>query len=236
MNKDTELRSCTNGVVAKARATRRLLADRTLELNRSSHQPIHKIEAEWLESSFEPHGWITLETVVNKPMYEWRKIIQAYFSRVGRVHKQHVHALVRAGIQPNSIASNKAHFHIIYRFEHKVVCTRAMELMWKQVVRKILRKQDKPSVGDRLDEIELGVIVDCDWNAHLPKEEKDLYAHAYPYRRINDPDNNGTIIQYTVDPKKHPVEWYLIGCPKYLSRCRRGKCEHHKRKHMMIHS
>ena len=236
MNNETEVSKQRSVVEVFASKANIRLGTRTIEVERVGKQPIHKIEARWVERSFEPHGWITLETVVKKPMDEWRKIIQAYLSKIGKIHKQHVHAIVRAGVQPKSLEKNKIHFHILYRFEHRVVCTRVMELMWKQTVRKILRKGDSLSVGDRLDEIELGVIVDCDWDTHLPKEEKDLYAHAYPYKRINDPENNGTMIQYTIDPMKHPTEWYLVGCPKYLSRCRRGKCEHHKRKHMVLHS
>jgi hypothetical protein len=104
-----------------------------------------------------------------------------------------------------------------------------MELVWKRQIRKILRKDNKASVSDRLDEVELGVIIDCGIDRHLNKSEKDFYAHAYPYESVK-------TIEYTLDPKKQPDEWYLVGCPKYLSSCRRGKCEHHRKKHLMVNS
>jgi hypothetical protein len=236
MINETEVGKEAKGFVAFSTDAQVRLGRRTIEVHRVHKKPLHKIEASWVERNFKPHGWITLELVKKKSEDECRKIIKAYLSRVGKIHKQHVHALVRGGTQKNSMSKGKLHFHILYRFEHTEVCTRVMELVWKQMVRKILRKEDKPSPADRLDELELGVIVDCGLHRHLPKEEKDMYAHAYPYKRIHNPDNKGTTIEYSIDPKKHPIEWYLVGCPKFLSRCRRGKCEHHKKKHLMVHS
>jgi hypothetical protein len=236
MNDETEVRKQDSVVEVFASKANIRLGNRTIEVERFGKQPLHKIEAKWLEGSFEPHGWITLETVVKKPMDEWRKIIQAYLARVGKIHKQHVHAIVRGGVQRKSFEKNKIHFHILYRFERRVVCTRVMELMWKQVIRKILRKGGKPTLNDLIEAKEMKAIIKSGVCIDLPKKEKGFYAHAYEYKRINDPDNKGTMIQYTIDPIRHPTDWYLVGCPKCLSRCRRGKCEHHKREHMVLHS
>ena len=236
MRNETEISKQSHGLVSFAKEAKLRIGRRTIDVRRVRRKRLHSIEAVWTEKVFKPHGWITLEIVKSKNQDECKKIITAYLCKIGEINKQHITALVRGGIQKHSTQKGKLHFHILYRFEHTQVCTRVMELVWKRMIRKILRKDDKPSLGDRIDELELGVIVDHNINLHLSKEEKDLYAHAYPYKQIDDPDNKGTTIQYSIDPDKHPIEWYLIGCPKYLSKCRQGKCEHHKNKYSMVHS
>jgi hypothetical protein len=219
----------TKELVAYAERAKLRLGTRTIEVHRVRKKPLHKIEAEWTEKDFEPHGWITLELGKKLKLDDWKRIIRAYFRRVGKINKQHIEYLLYGGIQRKSFTKGKLHFHIPYHFEHTQVCTRVMELMWKQTVRKILRKNDKPSLEDISDEIELGVMLDCGLHRHLPKEEKDFHAYAYEYKRINDPSNKGTTIQYIMEPKKHKCYGHYVACPKYLAQCRRGKCEHHKR-------
>lgn len=219
--------SCT--VVHFARVQKDKLTTRTNDPRRVTAFRREQFKARWIETNFKPDGWITLE-VVNPKLKEedLRKIVRSYLCNVGKINKQHVFAWVRWGVQNNSIHKNKLHFHILYRFEKKHVCTRVMELVWQRHIRKILNKDKNKKVLCDLDQLVFDVCIDHGIHLDYEKQYKDYWAHAYDYKKMDDHTNKGTVIQYCCDEDKHPEQEYMIGCPKYLQSCRKGKCKHYK--------
>lgn len=185
----------------------------------------------WFESVFKPHGYITIEIGFTKREEEVLRIVQAYFAKVARISNQHLLGEVFWDKQPNSV-NKKMHCHIFYRFEKTIIEPVLMEAHWKCKIADILWKSSNSIKERSIDAfaLELATAYPDIFRSVVADNDIDngYWAKAHKYKLTDDESNKGTLFRYTY--AKHGQSKVVVGCPKRHTKCRQGKCKHHKHK------